>query len=280
MAEFGDRARISEIVDHLETAFYQVPWPRQSSSSLPPWCIPTPPYNPPPPGIPADTYHSRVPAGPPPGLVRALPPSLAPTHLITNNEASLFSDFACYLDRGVDENGYPVIVDLTCAICLDRKLVVPSCVTSPNQTFESDNFEWLTVLPCGHFFGSKCLESWIEEAQWDHNAVVPCPLCRFKLAYACGHPLLPREYNPLWTRNAQMPMTFPEGGDIPRVCEECFELELDERIEGVQAMIFPLEVPHGDFRRPDLGNLIRETSAKFRQAVWNFTSVRRHFNYW
>ncbi|KAI1132452.1 hypothetical protein F5Y10DRAFT_293546 [Nemania abortiva] len=282
------RAYISGAVNHLEATFRDS-WAQNPANPLPPWhptCLPAQqqpqPYSePPPPGVPADVYHRSRPEGPPPGLVRTFSPLPTPIHLVWNGNASLFGDFARYLDTGVDENGYPVNIDLTCVICLRCKLIVPLRVTptDPNPYHSEDGLEKLAVLPCGHFFGSKCLEKWCEETDWQFGYDgPPCPICRFELIYSCGHTLPAREYDPTRSRIEQMPLTLPEGGQIPRLCESCCLTELNEAIERLKHLLFPQQIVPGDLRDPNHLAMLHERSVTFRKKMWQYYSQNQSFN--
>ncbi|KAI0533078.1 hypothetical protein GGR58DRAFT_506753 [Xylaria digitata] len=189
-----------------------------------------------PPGLSADQYYRDLPKGPPPGLVRVGEPTLAPTRLLTNEDVSLFSDFAHYLDTGVDENGFPVVIDLTCLICTERKLLVQASVAARSQQAH----ERLAILPCGHFMGENCLSRWLlSTGLYNYNSCTHCPLCRFELAYECGHFILPYKYNPFMRRGKQIPITLPEGGKIPDECEICYKGNMDWAIDKSQDLLFP-----------------------------------------
>ncbi|KAI1183081.1 hypothetical protein F5B17DRAFT_449003 [Nemania serpens] len=252
----------------------------QDSSSF---ANPHPPQ-PPPPGVSAESYHHHhaPPDSYPPGLVRVCPPFLAPVHVVTNETVSLFSDFAHYLDTGRDEDGHRVVLDLNCMICLERKLQLPACVTANYPPgLEGPSFEWLAILPCGHFFGSDCLEHWLAESGFQSpDTTAVCPLCRFKLMYSCGHFLSPREYNPVRTRAQQVPMTLPEGGAIPRSCPECHYERIKEAIEQLRHLLFPMYIVPGDLVHPDSKEIMRLASLEFFRNMWRMTDMEEYYNRW
>lgn len=76
----------------------------------------------------------------------------------------------------------------TCAICTDSKLTLPS---SDGTSFAKSTAAAIrdsdpSLLPCGHVFGSLCLQRWLRS----HDT---CPACRFALRYElCQHPVAPR----------------------------------------------------------------------------------------
>ncbi|KAI0553646.1 hypothetical protein F4679DRAFT_598935 [Xylaria curta] len=127
MATSGNRLEIFAAVNFVESHFSDSQahkthsWRMSNAahSHSHPHPLPHPPPQGPPPGVPADQYFSDLPDHPPPGLVRALPTTPAPVRLITNENASLFGDFARYLDNGVDADGNPLVLDLTCPICME-----------------------------------------------------------------------------------------------------------------------------------------------------------------
>lgn len=255
-------------------------------SRNPPFANTQPPMPPqpvkPPPGVSAEHYLHGLPNGCPPGLVRVSPPFPTPIRTITNENVSLFSDFAHYLDRGRDEDGNPVVVDLTCLICLERKLQVPACVTANYPPgLEGPSFEWLTILPCRHYLGSECLENWLVESKWrSPDMAADCPLCRLKLEYHCGHFLPPREFNPVKTRAQQVPMTLPEGGMVPWSCPDCNHDDIREALDKVSDLLFPSTVVVGDLRHPDSGELLQRASFEFSRRMWRFTELEEHYHRW
>ncbi|KAI1736869.1 hypothetical protein F4680DRAFT_451481 [Xylaria scruposa] len=237
---------------------------------------PHPPPQDLPPGVPADQYFSGLPNYPPPGLVRASPTTLAPVHLITNEDASLFSDFAGYLDNGVDEDGNPVVVDLTCSICMESKLLVSNCQAA-NSSSDSRPSEDLCVMPCGHFIGYDCLYEWLLTTA---NSTPTCPLCRFELVYRCGHDVEPREYTSLMTRREQVPLTVPEGGMVPNYCDACYERCIMQAVERLRHLLFPDDILDGDLQYENSAEILRSTSVQFRRRVLNYLYMNEHYVRW
>ncbi|KAI0447464.1 hypothetical protein F4803DRAFT_574661 [Xylaria telfairii] len=281
MANSVNRSEVLAAIDFVESHFpnSQAPGPTLPRRAHDPPHLQQPhqkasPMSPP--GVPAKEYYSSVPDHPPPGLVRIDPPSPAPFRVITNETASLFGDFARYLDNGVDEDGNPVAVDLTCSICLESKLIVSDHVT-PNRIGHAPRaFEAMAVMPCGHYFGTNCLYEWLVSSHWNAS----CPLCRFQLLYECGHELEPREYNPLGTRRMQIPMTVPEGGKIPRSCCICYEDCIETAIDRLRSLLFPRDVVPGDLQFADSDQILRSMSAQFKNRVWNSLILNEHYIRW
>ncbi|KAI8632197.1 hypothetical protein F5Y19DRAFT_492083 [Xylariaceae sp. FL1651] len=293
MAAYGARLQILEAINFVENQFpkssalcAQAP---PSTSSCPPWRAAALVQNvsmplPPPPGITADVYHNSVPFGPPPGLVRVYPPVPAPPRRITNEDVSLFSDFAQYLDTGIDEFGIPVTVDVCCLICQTSRLAVPDRVSAlePHGPLEDQSAEWMAVLPCGHFFGSDCLARWLQisDGQSDIHEGPYCPLCRLELRYGCGHYMPAREYLPWLNRMDLIPMTGPEGGSIPHSCQECLDADLRGTINMLSDILFPRYIPQGNFRLPGSEELLHEISIQFKSRILAFRSLREHWLRW
>ncbi|KAH8163533.1 hypothetical protein CIB48_g4707 [Xylaria polymorpha] len=281
MANFGNRSEMLAAINFVESHFPNSQAPKPTF----PWRVHNdPPHSqpphlppPPPPGVLAEGFYSSVPDHPPPGLIRTDPPTPAPSRVITNETASLFGDFARYLDEGIDEDGNPVVVDLTCCICMHSKLQVSDFVTPHTCGNAPGTVEVLAVLPCGHYFGSDCLYEWLE---YNTREEAGCPLCRFQLVYDCGHGLEPRGYNPLGTRREQIPMTIPEGGKVPRSCEYCFEGCIDTAIDRLRRLLFPPDVIPGDLQFPNSDEILRSTSAHFKLKVWNFLILNEHYIRW
>lgn len=124
---------------------------------------------------------------------------------------------------------------LKCAICTTASLVLPAEVLSPDaSTIISqiyDGGEHIAVLPCGHFYGNRCLKKWLrqscatledddddeledgdedDEDGLHHPYSHPtCPDCRQKLLFPrCGHALGPAQvyaYGTLELFLAQIP---------------------------------------------------------------------------
>ncbi|KAI0876312.1 hypothetical protein GGS24DRAFT_514262 [Hypoxylon argillaceum] len=288
MATIGNQEAILETVNYLESRFPSAQ-AHQHTISMHPSRSPTPtnqqspqcqaPQCCSPPGVAADVYQSSLPGCPPPGLVRVHPPFPTPVRVVSNANASLFSDFAPYLDTGHDEDNNPVVVDLTCLICLQRKLDVPDRVTASDFNHARGARESMTILPCGHFFGSGCMARWIMENEWQ-EIIWHCPICRFELVYDCGHEIEPLEYDPDCRRARQVPMTLPEGGEIPHSCNECVDDEIDESIERLRRLLFPRYIVPGDYRERQSAEIMRHVSLEFRHQVWNFTMMRDEFNRW
>ncbi|KAI3323632.1 hypothetical protein HD806DRAFT_544339 [Xylariaceae sp. AK1471] len=288
METFGNRLAVLEAVNFVESHFPNAQAPQPTLSS-PPWRVPVPANSQAPqvgkllspPGIPSDKYYGGIPDGPPPGLVRVCPPIPVVPHLITNQDVSLFGDFARYLDTGVDEDGRPVIIDLTCMICQTCKLEVPERLSAAYSSHGPGNSEWIAVMPCGHFFGSACLTRWLRMSDCEDNGKGPlCPLCRFESTYSCGHYLPAREYNHTMLRRNQVPMTLPEGGSLPYACELCYEGELEATVDSLRDLLFPRYIPQGDLRWADSAEILRETSLQFKRRVFDFLIMKEHYLRW
>ncbi|GAW14435.1 hypothetical protein ANO14919_038380 [Xylariales sp. No.14919] len=278
MASFGNRQAMLDAA--IAVNFVESLFPRAHAHS-PCHLVGSSPPPPPPPGVSAEEDYQGLPQGPPPGLVRVTPPCPAATRLITNEQVSLFSDFNKYLHDSIDEDGCPVVVDLTCAICMDRKLRVPDAVTARSDDGQQHAArEPLVVLPCGHFMGSDCLETWLIESEFQNEAgIVRCPLCRFELVYSCGHFIPPREYIPELSGENQLPLTLPEGGRIPRTCEWCCRGNIDDAIEKLRSLLFP-EVLLNDLVWPESAEVLRTSAVQFKRRIWDFWGLNVHYNRW
>lgn len=108
----------------------------------------------------------------------------------------------------------PDPVQLQCTICTDSDLFL-SWARQRNK----DNDP--ALLPCGHVFGLKCLNYWLQTQD-------TCPICRFELRYElCKHPINPRR---LTRENVLfVPSTLPEGGTVGMQCSQC-QRETDQRV--------------------------------------------------
>ncbi|KAI0096214.1 hypothetical protein GGR51DRAFT_567407 [Nemania sp. FL0031] len=83
-----------------------------------------------------------------------------------------------------------VWIQLKCEICLDKYLRLPNWVGSwPGHG--KRNSEAICVLPCGHFFGKRCIQKWVLTLTQEQKSTPPvCPKCRFHLVHPkCKHPI-------------------------------------------------------------------------------------------
>ncbi|TDZ33560.1 hypothetical protein C8035_v012151 [Colletotrichum spinosum] len=72
----------------------------------------------------------------------------------------------------------PAADDSCCAICYEKVGEVKE---------EGDKEIW-RYLPCGHRFGSDCLQHWLGVSSGDEPH---CPWCRVSMRCDCGHPFVP-----------------------------------------------------------------------------------------
>ncbi|KAI0185414.1 hypothetical protein EV127DRAFT_412251 [Xylaria flabelliformis] len=276
MATSGNRLEVLAAVNFVESQF-----PNGHKSH--PWRVSSPAHScshsrsqGPPPGVSADEYFSGLPNSPPPGLVRVSPAKPAPVRRITNETASLFGDFARYIDDGVDEDGNPVVIDLTCCICMESKLLVSNCQAA-NSCGNSSTFEDLTIMPCGHFMGFTCLYNWLLTTDRQNPT---CPLCRFKLVYRCGHDLEPREYTYLLPRREQVPLTLPEGGMVPHSCDVCYEKCIEDALTRLRYLLFPSDIVTGDLQYEDSAEILSNTSELFKRRTLDYLCMNEHYIRW
>ncbi|KAI0200340.1 hypothetical protein F4808DRAFT_460933 [Astrocystis sublimbata] len=230
-----------------------------------------------PPGVSADEYFQNHPDGPPPGLVRTYPATPAPYRLYNNTNTAIFSDFAPYLDYKVDENGVPLLIDLTCSICMTSKLRAPGCCMAIDPGDLHNGVEWedIAVLPCGHYFGDDCV------LQWFHvNENFTCPVCRYETVYSCEHIMKPRVYNPEYPRHQSIPVTIPEGGLVPTLCQECYEEEIILQVRELRRLLFPDEIVPGDLQYSDSVEVLRDLSQQFKEKVLSYVDANHHWIRW
>ncbi|KAI1304460.1 hypothetical protein F5Y03DRAFT_395383 [Xylaria venustula] len=192
-----------------------------------------------------DGYHKSLVEGPPPGLVRVCPPTLADTRLFDNSNTTLFSDFAEYLDGGLDEDGKHVLVDFTCMICYENKLEVPR-----------------RVMPADSGSGEYETES------------------MFSMIYQCGHAIYPQRYDPSFRRREHLPLTIPEDGLVPRKCRSCHEGAIENAIDELQRLLFPLVRDYDDLRYEDSQLALEESSMLLDEQAWNCWGMNIHYNRW
>ncbi|KAI1847307.1 hypothetical protein JX266_006532 [Neoarthrinium moseri] len=188
-----------------------------------------------------------------PNPLFALPLEAAGASQRMIEEPTQFRDIASYLDTGRDENGVDVVIEANCVIC-GRMLMLPDRVSQ--DRYPDADFEHLVVTPCGHLFGAHCLESHLQcvdeitEEQAQHDPFMEfrfrdCPVCRTELVYTdckCRIPLRP--YNPQFLRWPQVPLTFAEGGRIPRACRVCTLQEAEDEAVAFMNFLMPGVPPH------------------------------------
>ncbi|KAI0175533.1 hypothetical protein GGR52DRAFT_537118 [Hypoxylon sp. FL1284] len=213
----------------------------------------------------------------PPGLARATLPgptdnSIQGTgrnvnsRVLTEQDVPMFHMMEKYF-WGYDENGSHVLLDLTCPICLFRKLDVPAPVT-PRQTHEEyQEAEPFTVLPCGHYFGSWCLHNWFVARQ-KRGLKPECAYCRFPLTHECGHNIRLRPYDPRFLRAGQTPLTNTEdGGVLFRDCAICFRNDLEHVATLLVYRVYP-DIPQNAFMgTPAVSS--REQFESLRNRMWD-----------
>ncbi|OTB07649.1 hypothetical protein M426DRAFT_8644 [Hypoxylon sp. CI-4A] len=247
-----------------------------------------------PPGVSEGSSYTGIPDHAPPGLVRVTPAvkiSLREyqrelrgcRRYLTNDDVTLFGDIAQYLETGLDIFGNRILMDLTCQICQDKRLEVPLIVSPLRDPDDVYEVEPMVVLPCGHFFGAKCFEHWVETRR-DEDMIPDCPLCRLVLAYVeCGHHLVLRHYDPRFPRDGQLPLTLPEGGHFHEHCKSC-------RIEYLkfiscerQEVLFPSGVPGTAFHDADVcgpGDFKGLRNLERDNDLDTFFWAEKRFNYW
>ncbi|KAI1817763.1 hypothetical protein GGS20DRAFT_531655 [Poronia punctata] len=244
----------------------------------------------------------------------------APRKILTNANISLFGEFARFLDDAVDEgDGKAVCLDLTCLICQVARLEVPGRVrvdvsssslsrdmdmdmdmdmnnhtwtsTSnhssssseqpPTNTETETETEYIAILPCGHFFGSTCLERWMMtcDANSPHNTFpfppntttttsAHCPICRYEMRHAsCGHILTAREYDPEYPRSEQIPPTIPEagGGAVDVVQDRCLDCWQGDYMDELGMYTRDMRSPRYDSRDLEEMGWAR---ARMRERYW------------
>ncbi|KAK5635491.1 hypothetical protein RRF57_011203 [Xylaria bambusicola] len=275
MASFSYQ-RVYEAVRFVESEFRRVASPNGSTG----------PNLQCPPGLSPEEYEKSLLKGPPPGLVRVSAPVNTPTRVLTNEDVSLFGDFARYLGEGgnIDDEGFIVKLDLKCGICFDHPLWVADCA-SPDEHFHSTElFEGIVVIPCGHYYGSECLDEWLRtsnrEGFANQEGAFSCPACRYSLKYRCGHYLAPIEYSPDTHRNQTVPLTIPEGGHVSHYCEDCAEQRVDRAIDELRGLLFQPIMP-SDLRFHNSEEILQQTSREFgAYAKTYWQRMQKHYNMW
>ncbi|XXG93829.1 hypothetical protein Hte_000078 [Hypoxylon texense] len=227
-----------------------------------------------PPGVSEDNYHG-LPNGPPPGLVRVLPPVPVDegyiqrqlvTRVFSDYDIVMFGKMAKYL-TGFDVKGNRIILDLTCQICGDLKLDVPPIVTPRRSGRSNRNTEPFTVLPCGHFFGDYCLRRWFDIREEQDEFPPECPYCRFPLIHElCGHTIKLTQFDPRFPRAGQTPLTIPEGGIVTVECPNCAKRDLESAASRVIYRVFP-DVRETTFIDPDQCDA--KTFEALRNRMWD-----------
>ncbi|KAI1376394.1 hypothetical protein F4677DRAFT_419817 [Hypoxylon crocopeplum] len=211
-----------------------------------------------PPGM-IEGQYTGVMNDPPPGLVRAMPPvPLQNYHEFRDqinsqrrdmdeNQVAVFGDAAEYFDTGFDIYGNTIRLDLTCQICHENWLDVPEHISPIRDPNDSEWVEPMAILPCGHFFGGRCLDQWFRTRR-DAHLHLECPTCRYKCIHTrCRHDIRIRHYDARFPRFDQLPLTIPEGGVIPVDCFPCRQERLKDLSIGILSTIYPSDVPESAF---------------------------------
>ncbi|KAI0817189.1 hypothetical protein GGR55DRAFT_693481 [Xylaria sp. FL0064] len=228
----------------------------------------------PPSGETAEEHRDTRIDGHPPGLIHVSPPTLEPIRVLNNENVSQFRDIRPYLDGGIDENGYPVVVDLDCSICCTSKLRVRQCMMPQSQSRnkssssdangnnmdEIDAIENLSVLPCGHFFGAECLNTWFDTSKEEGSYELHCSTCRFPCWHQCNHYIQPSNYDPSRSAMAHIPRTLPEGGRVPDKCKSCFKYAYEQKIYEVE--------------------ILEKNAETLFERMWDFWDLDAHLNRW
>ncbi|KAI1142849.1 hypothetical protein F5Y05DRAFT_420711 [Hypoxylon sp. FL0543] len=231
---------------------------------------------------------------PPPGLVRVTAPVILSDHeyqsqkkaqvrVLDQYDVSLFSDIVHYFDTGLDVHGKHVIINIPCQICGDAWLEMPPAVSTRMQPEEKSKLEPMAVLPCGHFFGARCMDRWIRTRR-SEELVPDCPVCRLPLAYEeCGHHVQIRHYDARFPRSGQLPLTLPEGGIIPYHCQGCRVEWIQFLGEQLAGTLYPREIPEEaftDLSESGPGNF-KQLRSLLRSDVLNtFFHTEQKFSHW
>ncbi|KAI1412557.1 hypothetical protein F5Y13DRAFT_190153 [Hypoxylon sp. FL1857] len=199
------------------------------------------------------------------------------TRVIHQHDVSLFGDIVKYFDTGLDTNGDHIILDLSCTICDENRLEVPAAVSPQTQPEDSVGLEPMSILPCGHFFGARCLDSWIEACKGQGH-VPNCPTCRLELEYRdCGHPIQIKHYNVLLPRRYQIPLTVPEGGFIRFYCRSCRAASIVDLADQLIEELNPEEI---DLEESALARSRRRRDRLYADLGNAFRNFEQSFSHW
>ncbi|KAI1353022.1 hypothetical protein F5Y01DRAFT_313380 [Xylaria sp. FL0043] len=253
-------------------------------------------YQNPPPRMTAEEHRETRIDGHPPGLIHVSPSTVAPIRVLNNESVSQFRDIKPYLDPSIDENGYPVVVDLVCSICCASKLKARQCVmpqshnessssdANDNNMDEIDAIEYLSVFPCGHFIGAECLKRWLCDTSNEEESSSPlrCSTCRFPCWHQCNHCIRPCNYDPRESVMAHIPRTHPEGGRVPDKCKSCFKYGYVQKIYEVHHLMLGAiaDCPVGDLRYEESAEILEKNAERFLERMWEFWDLDAHLNHW
>jgi hypothetical protein len=182
------------------------------------------------------------------GSKRQVQPQEQIPYRMTSEQRMFANQESCYVPYPRTSFATGSQVRLKCVICQETDLLV----RSPGQPVDDST---PSILPCGHVFGSQCLESWLKMSS-------RCPLCRLALPASyelCPHPCKPRVITGGTVES--IPPTLAQSSS-PRYADQCvdcrFQTILDvaicllEEYEGIEKSLE--EVRHG---RTELnGNVI------------------------
>ena len=142
-----------------------------------------------------------------------------PAHSVARLQPDLASWFQPNRQYNEDECFFPYphitfLVDkpnnLVCQICQDS-------VFQPRENPDDLADNTFAIMPCGHAYGSSCLDSWLRQQG-------RCPACKLELVHPeCGHRIPPKL---LTSTSIQfLPRTLPDKGAIPPQCGRCLKEE-------------------------------------------------------
>ncbi|KAK0101028.1 hypothetical protein ONS95_012985 [Cadophora gregata] len=114
-----------------------------------------------------------------------------------------------------------------------RQPYLPSDCTICHSLFHTPRsdgtIETPSLIPCGHIFGSICINRWLESSEHKN-----CPNCRREMRYhGCGHSVIPKS----------LPKPFPRAseveGDGDGHADVAMESDSDLRLRAVKAEDMP-----------------------------------------
>ncbi|KAI1277443.1 hypothetical protein F5Y07DRAFT_86157 [Xylaria sp. FL0933] len=152
-----------------------------------------------------------------------------------------------------------------------------------NNMDEIDAIEYLSVLPCGHFFGAECLKRWLfATKKKNHLSCVVRHVASDAGINAITHYIRPSNYDPRESAMARIPRTLPEGARVPDKCKSCFKYAYERKIYEVHHLMFGAIAgcPVGDLRYEEPAEILEKNAERFLEWMWEFGDLDAHLNRW
>lgn len=158
---------------------------------------------------------------------------------------------------------------IECTLCKEKQLAYAG------QGFKKAEHEYPCLLPCGHFFGHHCLQTWLKDND-------TCPSCRFLLRHpGCNHTISGFQVRH-WNYKGKIPKLLEEGGRIHDDCWPCRGQKVHKAAQDLLAMCEQLAAMREEERVFAGAGLSQETDNLIHgaQQVLEYALKPVHTNPW